>query len=92
MAQQNGQWIRVGGLWKTRGGHLSGSIFNGAKLLILPNQRKESDRHPDFVVWLVPPEPREEADRGYENQDPGYPAEGPSVQTGGAEDDSDLPF
>lgn len=53
--------IRLTGLWRNeRDGkvHLSGS-FGGGRLVVFPNDRKEGDRDPDYVVYLVPAERRE---------------------------------
>lgn len=58
--------IRLTGLWRNeRDGkvHLSGS-FGGGRLVVFPNDRKEGDRDPDYVVYLVPSERREADGQG----------------------------
>ena len=55
---QGAKDVRLGGLWKNKsrdGGttYLAGS-FGAARLLIFPNDRKQGERDPDYVVYVVP--------------------------------------
>jgi len=54
----NSNMINIGGLWANRAKsnneiYLSGYL-NGAKLLILKNNFKTTDNHPDYVMYVVP--------------------------------------
>lgn len=55
--------IRLTGLWRNEGRdgrpYMAGSL-GGGRLVVFPNERKERDADPDFVVYLVPAERREE--------------------------------
>lgn len=48
--------IRLGGLWKnkSKGGlnYLSGQFGGRARLVILPNLKKQKDSEPDFVLFV----------------------------------------
>ena len=55
--QEKDMMINIGGLWlnesKKGDVYLSGCL-NGARLLILPNNFKKSDKEPDFVMNVLP--------------------------------------
>lgn len=59
--------IRLTGLWKneSREGkpYMAGSLGSG-RLVVYPNERKSGERDPDFVVYLVPAERRDQEDGG----------------------------
>jgi hypothetical protein len=60
MAENNG--VYIGGLWEstTKDGrwYLKGG-FGTADIFIFPNDRKQSDNHPDYQMKIVPKKPRE---------------------------------
>ena len=55
MPGEKGELVKIGALWadedKDGNQYFSGS-FGDAKLLVLPNQFKESSKHPDYVVFV----------------------------------------
>lgn len=57
--------VNIGGLWLNRKADgevfFSGS-FNGAKLLIFKNNFKESDNHPDYIMWVTARVTKQETD------------------------------
>lgn len=71
---QKQKLIKVAGLWKNDAGTAIKStkfteavtIEPGMKLIILPNTRKEQEKHPDYNAFLAPPE-GEQAPK-FENQ------------------------
>jgi len=64
--------IPLGGLWKSRTKKgeemLSGDLGRGARLVILPNNRKSADNQPDFVMYVGEKESRDSG-----GSDPGGP-------------------
>jgi len=54
--------VRLTGLWKNEGQdgkpYLAGSL-GGGRMMVFPNERKTKEQDPDFVVYLVPAEKKE---------------------------------
>jgi len=53
--------IRVTGLWKTKTKQagktmLSGQMGGECRVIILPNDRKQNEREPDYVLFFAPSE------------------------------------
>lgn len=68
--------VRLTGLWKntskTSGkNYLSGSL-GAARLVVFPNEHKDSDKAPDFVAYLVPVEKKDE-NQGKKTEETGFP-------------------
>jgi len=56
--------VKIGALWKPdnksdRGPTLTGKLGD-ARLVIFPNKYKETDNHPDYVLYVENPKKREE--------------------------------
>lgn len=53
---------RLSGLWKQKDKqgrtYLSGSL-GSARLLVMPNDYKKTEKEPDYVVYVVPAEKKE---------------------------------
>lgn len=55
--QEKDTMINIGGLWANvskKGELYFTGYLNGARLLILPNNFKEKDSHPDYVMNVLP--------------------------------------
>lgn len=65
--------VRLTGLWKgeTKNGqtYLSGSL-GSARLVIFPNDRKDGEKSPDFIVYMSPQKAKEEETK---KADDGFP-------------------
>lgn len=60
--QQKDELVKIGALWKKEKS-LQGKMGD-ARLIVLKNNFKESDRHPDYIVYVCKPQKREEGDVG----------------------------
>jgi len=64
--------IKLTGLWRntSAGGtdYLSGNL-GSARILIFDNRYKETDKHPDMVMYLAPGKKRDEVVETVESQD-----------------------
>lgn len=89
--------IRLGGLWANEKGNLSGNLSASARIIIIPNKWKKTDKHPDYLMLLAPNERKEqesgESAQGFaptpisnEQQPPSDMPEPPPIS------DSDVPF
>jgi hypothetical protein len=81
--------MKVTGLWKSRSGESISGTWGGVRLVILPNKYKTEDKHPDYVAYLAPIEPKEE------KQAPATPSEAPSrpfMVSAPMLTDEDIPF
>lgn len=57
MEKQESKMINLTGLWKSKSGNsLQGKLGNGAKLVIIPNNRKTEDKQPDYLAFIAPSE------------------------------------
>jgi uncharacterized protein (DUF736 family) len=59
-----GDLVKIGALWKQqgdKGDFLSGKMGD-ARVLVFTNNYKETDKHPDFIIYVTNPQKREEAD------------------------------
>ena len=64
---EQGAMVRLSGLWRseTRNGQpmLSGSL-GGARLVVLPNDRRRSDKDPSHHLFLAQAQPRQQGGGG----------------------------
>ena len=55
--------IKLSGMWRNNNAngdpYYSGSIGT-ARLLMFPNQHRETDKQPEWILYLAPPKKREE--------------------------------
>ena len=84
--QNESKLVALGGLWEST--DKSGSpYFSGrlgmAKILIFRNRKKESEKQPDYMIYVAPWE-----DRGGENRGKSAPREADPA----APQDDELPF
>ena len=52
----NGELLRLGALWKAKPGGkavATGTINNDIRIVILRNDRKEKDSHPDLILFIA---------------------------------------
>jgi hypothetical protein len=64
-SDNRGDLIQVTGLWANEnqnGQYLSGSV-GGLRILIFPNRRRDSDKHPTHVLCVTRNQRREQRDR-----------------------------
>ena len=54
MENNSTKMIQVAALYKSKSGRSIQGKFGDARLFIIPNSRKKSDRHPDFLVFIAP--------------------------------------
>jgi len=70
--------INIGGLWvnkNSKGEIYLAGYLNGARLLVFKNNYKESDKHPDYVMYVAPNQQRQNASSGeFEKQASGEPS------------------
>lgn len=73
MANDKSDMAYIGGLWlnESKAGekYFSGSFGIGARILIFKNKNKESDNHPDYNMYIVPNEKREETNQDIPDED-----------------------
>ena len=61
---QKGDLVELGALWKQDGKtYLKGKLGN-ANLFIFKNKFKESDKHPDYKVYVAKAQPKAEKAEG----------------------------
>lgn len=64
--------IKVGGLWKNKSKdgseYFKGSLSKTCDMLIFPNKHKQSHNHPDYILYYVPHEARQQVQQGQETQ------------------------
>lgn len=65
MADDKSELIQLCGLWKNeKGTCISGSFTFGSRVVIFPNGYKQSDKDPDYVLYIQKSQPKEK--RGQE--------------------------
>jgi hypothetical protein len=58
-SEKKGELIEIAGLWKSKDGRsLSGGQGN-ARWIVIPNQFKKDDKHPDYKLFVAKNEKRE---------------------------------
>jgi hypothetical protein len=55
---QKDPMIKIGALWKGEKA-LTGSM-GSARLVVLKNNYKTEDKHPDYIVWVTPQKKKEQ--------------------------------
>ena len=80
--------IKIGALWKAKHKNgktmFSGQLGNDARILILENNFKKEDKHPDFNIFIVEKKKKDEASAS-EIADMAQPV-------ANTIDDDDIPF
>jgi hypothetical protein len=56
--------VRLTGLWKSRTGKSISGPLGGARLVVLPNERRRGDKDPDYIAFIAPAEKRDDAAGG----------------------------
>jgi hypothetical protein len=46
--------IKIGALWQGRGKAMFTGRFGDARVVVMPNNNKKTDKHPDAIVYIVP--------------------------------------
>ncbi len=88
--------VEIGALWiseaRTGRAYLSGRLGN-ARLLVFRNKFKETDKHPDYKVFVANTEKRGSSDRRSEIETKEDPVERGTSQPAYSDDlDTDIPF
>ena len=54
--------VKIGALWEQEGakGKYLGGKMGDARVLVFPNGFKETDKHPDYIIYVTNPQKREE--------------------------------
>lgn len=69
MSDEKKDLIQIGGLWKnkTEDGktYLAGYLGN-ARLLIFPHGFKETEKHPDYVMYVAPNKTKSDEDTSFD--------------------------
>ena len=68
--------IEIGALWTGRGKALYTGKLGNARIVVLENQHKKSDNHPDARIFVVPDDKRDKGSTAAardESDETGYP-------------------
>lgn len=57
--QKKQDMIPLTGLWKSSTGKSLQGYFGNARIVIIPNAKKTEDKHPDYLAFIAPSEPKE---------------------------------
>lgn len=61
MSEEKGKMITLSGLWKSKSGTSLSGTLGGARLVIFKNNKKTSDKQPDFYLAIAEQQKREQA-------------------------------